>query len=73
MKKKELLQRITALEDRVRELEARPYYYSYYPYWQYIPQPWKPWYPSYGSGTGDPMPEPTKIWCSSSGECSNGS
>ena len=72
MKKKELLQRITALEDRVRELEARPYY-SYYPYWQYIPQPWKPWYSSYGSGTGDPIPEPTKIWCSSSGECSNGS
>jgi len=68
MKKKHLLRLIEELENRVTELEQRPP--IYYPNWPYSPPaPWQPSTPIYGTGTGDPMPEPSKIWCSADGEC----
>jgi hypothetical protein len=68
MKKRQLLRLIEDLEDRVAELESRPPIYYYLPYTP--APPWQaPVVTTYGTGTGDPMPERSKIWCNSSGEC----
>ena len=70
MKKKQLLRLIEDLEDRVAKLEARPPVYYYLPYTP--APPWQGPTVTYGNGTGDPMPEPTKVWGNSSGEYGNG-
>ena len=65
MKKKKLLQRIEELEECVARLEARPpIVYYYYPI-DAAPAPsWTPTV-TWGSGTGDPPPDLTKVWCAS--------
>jgi hypothetical protein len=59
MTKKELLERIDALEQRVAALEARPYMLPYYPQ-----VPWGVPTITYGDGTaGKPLPSGATITC----------
>ena len=47
MNQKQLLEKIEALEKRVRELEVRPVYVPYYPPCSPHPDPWqRPYFPA---------------------------